>query len=58
MSKEMTLKEKDAIATMQVAQVCAVYGEDAKWYRQTMPNKDGTLEEYIIIHYPRPGSAN
>ncbi len=50
----MTQKEKDALAIMQVEQVCKNYGEDAKWYRQTMPNKDGTLEEYIIIHYPRP----
>tara|TARA_R100000152_G_C6706303_1_gene134817 strand:+ start:256 stop:423 length:168 start_codon:yes stop_codon:yes gene_type:complete len=54
MSREMTQKEKDALAIMQVEQVCKNYGEDAKWYRQTMSNKDGTLEEYIIIHYPRP----
>ena len=50
----MTQKEKDALAIMQVEQVCKNYGEAAKWYRQTIPNKDGSLEEYIIIHYPRP----
>ena len=50
----MTQKEKDSLAIMQVEQVCKTYGEEAKWYRQTMPNKDGSLEEYIIIHYPRP----
>jgi len=50
----MTNKEKDSVATMQVDQVCKIYGDDARWYRQTMPNKDGSLEEYIIIHYPRP----
>tara|TARA_B100000085_G_C18326675_1_gene424536 strand:- start:500 stop:664 length:165 start_codon:yes stop_codon:yes gene_type:complete len=50
----MTQKEKDTIATMQVDQVCRIYGETCKWYRQSMPNKDGSIEEYIIIHYPRP----
>ena len=52
----MTQKEKDIIVEMQVEQVCRIYGDDCKWYRQTLPNKDGSKEEYIIIHYPSPNA--